>query len=87
MVKHGGFSVMVWGAIWSEGSSDLKKCDGNINSAKYVLILQEGILTIFSSGKINKFDSLFMEDRAPYHSARATQNLRQTGINKLPWPS
>ena len=45
-------------------------------------------LPIFSSGKMNKFESLFMEDGAPCHSAKATQNwLSQNGINKLPWPS
>ena len=64
------------------------ECKGNINSAKYVSILQEGLLPIFSSGKMNKFESLFMENGAPCHSARAKQNwLSQNGINKLPWPS
>ena len=71
-VKHGGFSVMAWHVIWSEGRSDLVECKGNINFAKYVSILQEGLLPIFSSGKMNKFDSLFMEDGAPCHSTRAT---------------
>ena len=76
---------MEWGAIWSESPSDLVECEGNINSAKYVSILQEGLLPIFSSGKMNKFDLLFMEDGAPCHSARVTQNwLRENGINKLP---
>ena len=37
---------------------------------------------------MNKVNSLFMEDRAPCHSAWATQHwLSQNGINKFPWPS
>ena len=36
---------------------------------------------------MNKVNSLFMEDRAPCHSARVTQYwMSQNGINKLPWP-
>ena len=39
-------------------------------------------------GKMNKVDSLFMEDGETCHSARATQHsLSQNGIEKLPWPS
>ena len=87
-MKHGGFSVMVWGAIWSDGRSDLVECAANINSAKYISILHKGLLPIFSSGKMNKVNSLFMEDGAPCHSARATQHwLSQNGINKLLRPS
>ena len=74
--------------LWYGVQFRVRAVQTNINSAKNVSILQEGFLPIFSSGKMNKFDSLFMEDGAPCHSARATQNwLRQNGINKLPWPS
>ena len=87
-MKHGGFSVMVWGIIWNDGHSDLVECETNINSAIYVSILHEGYLPIFSNGQMNKVNSLFMENGAPCHSARATQLwLSQIGINKLPWPS
>lgn len=87
-VKYGGFSVMVWGAIWSEGRSVLVECEGNINSSKYVSILQEGLIPIFASGQMNKDSTLFMEDGAPCHTARATQLwLGENGITKLPWPS
>lgn len=87
-VKHRGHSVMVWSAIWSDGRPELVECEGNINSTKYVSILKKGLLPIFSSNKMSKVDSLFMEDGAPCHTAQATQHwLRQNGINKLPWPS
>ena len=79
---------MVWGAIWSDGRSALVECEGNINSSKYVSILQEGLIPIFFRGQINKDDTLFMEDGAPCHTARVIQIwLNENGITKLPWPS
>ena len=53
---------MVWGAIWSDGRSELMECQGSITSVKYASILQEGLLTIFTSGIIIKNESIFMED-------------------------
>ena len=87
-VKHGGLSVMVWGAIWHDGKSELVVCEGCINSAKYIEILKEGLLPIFSSAHVDKNHHLFKEDGAPCHSAKTTQAWRQeNGIQKLWWPS
>ena len=72
-VKHGDFSVMVWGAIWHDGKSELVVCEGHINSAKYIEILKEGLLPIFASAHVDKNCHLFMEDGAPYHSEKTTQ--------------
>ena len=87
-VKHGGFSVMVWGAIWHDGKSKLVVCEGRINSAKYIEILKEGLLPIFASAHVDKNHHLFMEDGAPCHSAKTTQAwYQENGIQKLWWPS
>ena len=87
-VKHGGFSIMVWGAIWHDGKSELVVCEGRINSAKYIKILKEGLLPIFTSAHVNKNHHLFMEDGVPCHSAKTTQAWHQeNGIQKLWWPS
>ena len=53
-VKPGGFSVMVWGAIWHDGKSQLVVCEGRKNSAKYMEILKEGLLPIFASAHVDK---------------------------------
>ena len=87
-VKHGGFSVMVWGTIWHDGKSELVVCKGRINSTKYIEILKEGLLPIFASAHVDENHHLFMEDGAPCHSAKSTQAWHQENdIQKLWWPS
>ena len=43
-VKHGGGKVMVWGCVTAHGVSQLCQVDGQMNSVKYISILQEGYL-------------------------------------------
>ena len=73
-VKHGDISIIVSGTIWSDGRSERVECQGNINSGKYVSILKEGLIPIYSSGRTSKNYFLFMEDGAPCHTAQATQD-------------
>ena len=72
-VTNCGYSVMAWGPIWSDVCSELVECQGNITSVKNVSILLEGILPIFSSGKMIKNESLFMEDGPTCFIAKNTQ--------------
>jgi hypothetical protein len=84
-VKH-SLSTMVWGAIWLNGRSKLVHCQGSINSVAYCRILEEGLLPIYAAGDISKQDTLFMQDGAPCHTARATLAwLQQEGISCLKW--
>ena len=87
-VKHGGLSIMVWGAIWTGGRSELILCEGSINAAKYVEILKKGLLPIYSRSGLRRRSTLFMEDGAPCHSAKLTKDWQaRNGIHCLPWPS
>ena len=79
------FSVMVWGAITFSGERTLNWVKGNIDSQKYIEVLQESLLPLiehnFSDGEYT-----FMQDNAPVHTSRLTRDwLDSKGIHPTIW--
>lgn len=80
-------SDMIWGCITFNGVGTICRVDGNINSAKYIDILENNLWPVvvrhFANG-----DYLFMDDNAPVHRSRVTKNYKNTNqIPTLDWPA
>lgn len=75
-------SIMVWGAIRSDGRRFLVKADGSVDSSEYQRILSVAFPHIYSSRYI------LQQDGATCHTSRSTSNyLTQHSIRILPaWP-
>jgi len=86
-VKHGGGKVMVWGCITASGVGRLCQVDGQMNSAKYISILQEGYLGTLEDLHASQHDFTLQSDNDPKHTSKATQAwLRENHIPTLNWP-
>ena len=68
-VKHGGGSVMVWGAMAAAGVGNLVFIDGIMNRFEYLKILQDNLLpSVRKLGLGNNF--VFQQDNDPKHTAK-----------------
>jgi DDE superfamily endonuclease len=80
--------IMIWGAIWIGGRSDVIMMVRDENSPKkgysrfsYLDVLEEAIPTCWQPGQI------FMQDNAPIHTAQVVKEYFESeGIPLLPWP-
>ena len=66
---------MIWGCIFYDGVGTLTAVEGNINSAKYIDILDKNLWPVvvwYFEGKEN----LFMDDNAPVHRALSVENYK-----------
>ena len=76
---------MVWGVFSFNGFTDLVRLDGNLNSEKYVDILNGNLLP--QMNELLPTGGYFQQDNAPVHrSATTTAWLAGCEINLLDWP-
>ena len=79
-------SIMFWGCVSSYGVGTLKAVDGNMNSEKYIGVLDECLWPVIVRHFTNR-RWVFQEDNAPCHvSARSNEWKQNNDIETLPWP-
>ena len=80
-------SLMIWGCICYDGVGSLTAVEGNINSAKYIDILDKNLWPVvvwYFEGK----EYLFMDDNAPVHRAHTVENYKdQNEVTSMEWPA
>ena len=81
------FSIMVWGCLCFHGVGTLCQVEGNINSDKYIDILDTNLWPVivrhFPDGAY-----LFQDDNAPVHRSRITQEyIARNRIKNMSWPA
>lgn len=82
-VKHSP-SVMIWGAIFYGGRSDLCFIDTMVDRWVYIKILEDYLLPIYSKNRRKKF--IFQDDGAPCHRAKAVDQWKKSqGLECLEW--
>lgn len=78
--------LMVWGTITYHGSGILAFVDGNMNSQKYINVLDEHLWPVI----VKYFGNSpwhFMDDNCPVHRSRETENWkRRNNIQPFFWP-
>ena len=85
-VKFGGVSLMVWGAIWYSGRSELVFIEGRVSSDEYINVLSENLLPLFDSGVLDRDKNILQEDGATCHTSQSTRNWKaMKGLKILPW--
>ena len=78
---------MIWGCICYDGVGTLTAVEGNINSAKYIDILDKNLWSVvvwYFEGK----EYLFMDDNAPVHRPNTAENYKdQNEVTSMEWPA
>ena len=87
-VKHGGGKVMVWGCVTPQGVGQLYLIDGNMDSKKYVSILEDAYLGTLSNLHANRKDFILQADNDPKHTSKMTKAwIKGNHIPTLDWPA
>ena len=77
--------IMIWGCFCSSGLGEFYICDGNMNSSKYLDVLENKLLPTISKYQIA--NSIHLDDSAPSHRTKAVKNWHiDNGIEQIDWP-
>lgn len=78
---------MVWGCITHHGVGKLTHVDGNINSDKYIQIIDNNLWSVIARHFPDN-NYIFQDDNAPVHRSRATETFMEDNhINTMEWPA
>lgn len=84
--NFGGGSLMLWAAFSMHGRTHLLKCDGRMNSEKYVNMLETELIT-FTDDHMDG-DFVFQQDNASIHVSRQSRAwFEEKEIDLLDWPA
>lgn len=91
VVKFGGGSVMVWGAITYRGVGRLVLIEQKMNSEVYVEVLRSGLRRTIEMYNRDLADVIFQQDNDPKHVSKYTMKflgqLCNARMRLLKWPS
>ena len=88
LVQGGGGGVLIWGAIWMGGRSELYITRQSMNSERYVELLEQFVYPISFQLGDPATQWRFMDDNAPPHRSRVAQAFKtQSGIRSIDWPA
>ena len=87
-VNQGGGRLLIWGAIWINGRSELHIQRNNMNSDGYVNVLERHVCPLSFHLGDPSTDWILMDDNATCHRSRVTNSFKsQAGIRTLTWPA
>lgn len=84
--NFGGGSLMLWAGFSMHGKTHLLKCDGRMNSQKYIDMLETELIA-FTDDKMDG-DFTFQQDNAAIHVSRQSRAwFEEKEISLLDWPA
>ena len=87
-INQGGGRLLIWGAIWMNGRSELHIQRDNMNSDRYVYVLERHICPLSLRLGEPARDWILMDDNATCHRSLVTNSFKsQAGIRTLTWPA
>lgn len=84
--NFGGGSLMLWAGFSLHGRTHLLKCDGRMNSEKYIQMLSTELITF--TDDCMEGDFVFQQDNAAIHVSRQSRAwFEEKEIDLLDWPA